>query len=117
MSCSFLSGNFALRYAMGLTSMSSWSTKCCEKNPMRSLRARSMVPTVGSRCPAMSLSSVDLPVPLGPTSAMRDVIEIPKLTRSKRRSRPGYANDMFVTAMSGAGSSVGSSKWSLMVCG
>src|SRR5579859_5059886 len=55
---------------------------------MRSPRCHSISPAVGSRAPLMSVSSVVLPAPLAPTTAMRWRVSTRNVTPSRMLSAP-----------------------------
>jgi len=55
----------------GVLLMSSWSTWCWLNTPILSFGERVTIPESGAFSPRMHLRSVDLPIPLGPTRAMR----------------------------------------------
>ena len=66
------------------------------------------VPATGSISPVMSLRSVDLPAPFGPTSAILESVSTPN-SKSFRSipalsSAPGYRNDTFLNGNTGGGS-------------
>ena len=56
------------------------STKCCEYLPIRSFWLRRTSPLSGTKSPSISFTSVDFPIPLGPTIDTRDDMWMPKST-------------------------------------
>mmetsp|Transcript_27665 Transcript_27665/g.65357 ORF Transcript_27665/g.65357 Transcript_27665/m.65357 type:complete len:221 (+) Transcript_27665:611-1273(+) len=65
------------------TSLASWSQECWLYTPTLHMRDWRTSPLTGSRSCSMSLSRVDLPVPLAPTSATRESMLSPKSTSEK----------------------------------
>ena len=71
------------------------TVRCWWYWPMRRWLCRLTMPSIGSSCPVISLSSVDLPAPLGPTcgarhagtqGAGREQAHLPRLQRAPRRA-------------------------------
>mmetsp|Transcript_25121 Transcript_25121/g.73587 ORF Transcript_25121/g.73587 Transcript_25121/m.73587 type:complete len:177 (-) Transcript_25121:459-989(-) len=82
-------GNCLWNASSAVRERSSWSTWCWLNRPMRSRAARVTLPRLGSRSPMMTLRSVDLPMPFGPTRATRELMSRPRLTRENRAGLPG----------------------------
>ena len=69
---------------MGCDWGSRTSTLCWWYRPMDRFVCLLTLPTDGVKSPVMSLSSVDLPAPLGPTSAMRESQSTPNSSLSSK---------------------------------
>ena len=73
-------GNSACMYSRGDLSRWSDSAECWWNHASRRWLCFFTMPSVGISAPAIILSSVDLPAPLGPTSATRDSRSTPTST-------------------------------------
>mmetsp|Transcript_30406 Transcript_30406/g.76078 ORF Transcript_30406/g.76078 Transcript_30406/m.76078 type:complete len:223 (-) Transcript_30406:789-1457(-) len=108
-SIGFLSFSNVLRKkSMGWLPGSRTSTECWWYRPIDRCEWRLTVPRLGSTSPVMSLRRVDLPAPLGPTSATRLSQSTPNsrfLSRNPASgSAPGYAKDTSTNGSTGGGS-------------
>mmetsp|Transcript_36510 Transcript_36510/g.79158 ORF Transcript_36510/g.79158 Transcript_36510/m.79158 type:complete len:278 (-) Transcript_36510:194-1027(-) len=74
------SGNSCSRHSSGQSARSRPSTWCCENVAMRTVEDVRISPLVAASSPVISFSSVVLPAPFAPTSAMRLCGSTPKLT-------------------------------------
>mmetsp|Transcript_13543 Transcript_13543/g.33239 ORF Transcript_13543/g.33239 Transcript_13543/m.33239 type:complete len:162 (-) Transcript_13543:415-900(-) len=86
---SFTSGYARCMEARGVSARSMPSTWCWLNTASRTLGLRVMWPWVGCRWPLIRPSSVDLPIPLGPTMAARDSRSRPKFRFLNRVGPPG----------------------------